>query len=327
MIQYVPGTLFALFNTRSKGTHIFNEAVVVMFRFLTVFTILVLGLFSSPTFAKDQLTSRTKKKKVVVPTPSSYQWPNMISAEYTPETKQNPDSNMFYVFDFQYQPSYTHHFRWFQRVSQMLNPPPGEDNSGEITVLDPRFQYFYNFKDPSDKSYHLALRLGTQLGTSKQSKLDGIDAISNFRLEFDKSIGIMIVSLRPYVSYWSTQYSTNYLGEALPMFTVGHNLSVVANITSKLSWNTEFDTGFQIFQPADVKVSQEGQVQDEENAPLETSATALYFGTDLTYMITDNFQIKFGWYQVDKFMNAGLFDVELFNSKTTRYMVGFDVLF
>ncbi|MDZ4662052.1 MAG: hypothetical protein SGJ18_10600 [Pseudomonadota bacterium] len=296
-----------------------TEGFDIMYRLLTVLTIFV----SAQAFAKDEIIRKSKKK--IVPAPLSYQWPNGISAEYTPQTKHMKDSSLFYYFDFNYHPSYTHHFRWFQRVSHILTAEQGKDNSGEVMILNPRLNYYYNFQEPIDKSYHLALRLGSELGTSPVAKADGINANSVIRLEFDKRFSMVTASLRPYVGYWSTQYSTNHLGEPLPMFTVGHNFYVTTRLTPKLSWNIELDTAFFIFQPDDV---QEGQNSAPPSAlPLETTKTSLYFGSEIGYMLLKNLQVRVGYYQFDKFMSDGKFELELLSSNTTRYLVGLDYSF
>ncbi len=255
-------------------------------------------------------------------------WEHSLTAEYTPESRQNPDSNMFYVGDFNYRPVYAHRFRLYQRVEQQIIPESGKDNSNEVQVLNPRLQYFYNFQDPPDQSYHLALRLGTEWGTSKIAKEDGFKFLTSMRLEFDKQIGFMTVSLRPYFAYWVTEYSTNALGDPMPMFSAGHNLQVFVPITEKFSWAFEFDTAFLMFQPNDVKDAQSfNEDSESDGEPLETSKSVLYFGTDFAYILTETVQARFGWYQFDNFMSDGKYELALFKGQTTRFFIGIDYLF
>lgn len=293
-----------------------------MFNFLTVLTFLV----STHVFAQEAAVVRKTKKKVEAPAPASYKWPNMLMAEYSPETEVQKNSSIYYYADLNYHPSYTHHYRWFQRVSHILTAEPGKDNPGQMTLLNPRVNYYYNFKEPEDKSYHLAIRIGTELGTSQAAQADGINAISMVRLEFDKRFAPIIISFRPYVSHWATQYATNSANEPLPMFTVGHYLYVAAQITPKFWWGMDFDTGFQMFQPADVKASQ-AALNTTSADPLETSRSVLFFATEFGYRFLKSFQMRAGYYQFDKFVSEGKYDIELFNNNTTRYYVGFDYFF
>lgn len=294
-----------------------------MSKLLTLLTILV----SAQAFSAELQAKEVKKKvvKVAAETPLK-KWDNIFTAEYTPESSENPSSNMFYVGDFNYWSSPTHRFRWFQRAFHQIVPEHDKDNSGQTMIYNPRLQYFYNFKEPEDKSYHLAFRLGVELGTSPASQEDGVKVIPNVRMEFDKRLGFMTVSLRPYVSYWVTEYSTNRLGDPLPMFTVGHNLWVVVPFTKKLSWAIEVDTGFQMFQPADVKDAQSFN-STANSEPLETSKTVLYVGTDIGYSLTKKVFVRAGYYQFDKFTADGKYDLELLNNKTTRFFVGMDYVF
>ncbi len=301
-----------------------------MSKLLTLLTILVsMHAFAAAVPAPITKTNTSKvkvKKKVAAETPTYKTWDNTITAEYTPETSDFVSSNMFYVGDFNYRTSYTHRFRWFQRVLHQIIPDTGKENGGQTIVYNPRLQYFYNFQEPQDKSYHLALRLSNEFGTSITAQEDGIKMIPNLRLEFDKRFGFMTVSLRPYVSYWVTDFSTNKLGDPLPMFTVGHNFYMLVNFTKKFSWAFELDTAFQMFQSADVKDAQ--SFNPNPNAgPLETSKTVLYLGTDLGYSITKSFLMRVGYYQFDKFTADGKYDLELLNNKTTRFFVGMDYYF
>ncbi|OQW51550.1 MAG: hypothetical protein A4S09_09985 [Proteobacteria bacterium SG_bin7] len=271
------------------------------------------------------LEPATIKKKIIEKS-TFKKWSNIVTAEYTPEISGFESSNMFYVGDFNYRTSPRNRFRWFQRVIHQIIPESGKENSGETIGLNPRLQYFYYFKEPEDKSYQFGLRFGTELGTSPDSREDGVKAIPNVRFEFDKRFGFMTISLRPYVSYWITEYSTGRTGNPLPMFTLGHNLNVLVNFTKKFSWNLELDTGFQMFQPADVKDAQSFN-SNPNAAPLETSKTALYVATDFGYQLNKSFLMRIGYYQFDKFVSDGKYDLELLNNKTTRFFVGLDFSF
>ncbi len=288
---------------------------------MTVLTIFV----SLQAFGVETETKKLRKKVLEPTAPRALDL--FAFAEYSLENETIKDSNIYYYLDLYYSTSYTHRFRYFQRVSHILIPEQGKDNSGEVTVLNPRFMYFYNFQEPADKSYHLALRLGTELGTSSAFREDNIQAVSMLRLEFDKRFLPVTVSLRPYVSYWSTQYATNSRNEALPLFTVGHNLYVTTQISKKWMWNIELDTGFQMFQPADVKASMAALSTTAAAEPLETSKTVLFFGTEIGYRAFKNFQMRLGYYQFDKFVSEGKYDIELFNNTTTRMFIGLDYIY
>ncbi len=292
-----------------------------MLKFLTVLTILV----SLSVFAEEATTVRKRHKKVEETKVPSYVWPNFFTMEYSPETSKQNNSNIYYYLELNHHLNYTHHFRWVQRVSHQVVPEEGKENGGEMAILNPRFNYYYNFKEPKDKSYQLALRIGSELGTSITSRQAGINAISMVRLEFSKKFGFTTVQLRPYAAYWSTQYATNELNEPLPLMSFGHNLFVTTLIGKKWTWNVELDTGFQMFQPAELKQAQTFAPANAE--PLETSKSVLFFGTDIGYLILKNLQVRLGYYQFDKFVSEGRYELNLLSDDTTRYYLGLDYVF
>lgn len=277
---------------------------------------------------KSIKSQKTKIKKLVQATSETTRktWDKTITAEYSPETEKHKDSNIYYYIDINYLPTYTHRFRYFQRISHILTPEPEANNSGEVTVLNPRLNYYYNFEEPENKSFHLALRAGAELGTSPAAKEDGINAIAMFRLEFDKRLGPVTISLRPYASYWSTQYAVDHLNQPLPLFSVGHSLYVFTKLSPKWSWTLEVDTAIRMLQPKEVQTV----AAVAENPTLETNETTktvLYFGTDIGYLISKQFQVRAGYYQFDKFVADGKYHLELFNVDTTRYFLGIDYFF
>ncbi len=249
-----------------------------------------------------------------------------VSAEFYPENEVQKDSNALYYLIATYKLSPKHKFEFTGRVAQSFIPQEGKEAS--VQALDPKFDYFYTFTDPDQKSFELKMRFRNIPGWSEDSQINGIRAFNSVRLEFKKPIGDFVFGLRPYVGHYWTEYAVNIKNEPLPLFSVGHNLIMGYKLTSKLSWCIEVDTGFKMLQPEEVKAA--ATLAEANGTALkntDTVRTALFVGTEVAYQFTKSFATRLGYQQDDGMMADGRYALNMFGRETSRYYVGLDYAF
>lgn len=278
---------------------------------------------SSPEISSTVTSSA--KVSSVTSSDNKKSWALDLTAEIYPQTNTQDDASIIYVAVPQYVFGGKRHLiEWVQRVNQVVVAEPGKES--KVEALNPRFDYIYTFTNPEAKDLSVSLRLRSEIGTTQDADANGLVAINSVRLNFRKSIGDFSFGLRPYFAHYTTRYSTNAKGEAMPLFGVGHNLKLDYKFSSKWSWYLESDNAFRMLQPEEVNVAAALALQQDaaKKPSTDTVRTALYIETAIAYQATSAFAVRLGYAQDDKMLIDGKYAINFLGEATSRYFLGLD---